>query len=550
MDKNYHDNEELYQRYSHAKGQWYLWRLIYDEAYSYAIPDRNPWPEGAWDGIKKNITVYDITACNSARRLVSRLHSALMPTDMQWFELEAGDVVIDPNQKQVLDEQLQYFSSVIFKALSDSNFALSSYEMLQDLIIGTGAMMMLEHPDEAGVKCKTIAMNRVFPEGDAWDEIRTVWREFLDVDSRDINGIWPNAQLTAAMEMKMKDDECCKFSFVEGVLWDPDKGDYRHVVFEQDSHDIILDLRTPSSPWIVARWSKTSREVGGRGPVIEALPTIRSLNRLVEDILANVALSACPPWMASSDGVFNPYLFNIEPNKIIPVSRASMGDLPLKKLDVSGDVNLGNLEINDLRNMIKDCMFDNPVRPVTAPEQTATEIMIRQQQFIEEIGPAFGRLSIELLPKVINRMIYILQKKGKLPSNLKVDGKTVTLRFKSPLLRGQNIQEIKNLQNYVQIMQSVVGPQMALGSINLDLLPTWLSDNLDVDETLIKSPLEIQQLVQAAQQVTQPQAPNPAQGTTQMLANQAAIQGASPNAGQATGPNPSLPQPQQAGMNQ
>ena len=540
---DYNSEQAILQRYQWAKGQWELWRLIYDEAYSYANPDRNPWPEGQWDGVKKNINVYDITACNSSRRLVSRLHSSLMPSDMQWFELEAGEEVTDPAERKALNAQLQDFGHIIFKTLSDSNFALASYEMLEDLIIGTGAMMALEHPGDVGVKFKTIPINRVYPEGDAWDEINTVWRDFLNMDGRDINGFWPNASITDTMQVRMMDDECARFDFIEGVIYDPERNDYRHIVMECAGKEYILDIRTPSSPWIVARWSKTSREVGGRGPVIEALPTIRSLNRLVEDILSNVALSSCPPWMASSDGVFNPYLFTIEPNKIIPVSRASMGDLPLKKLDVSGDIQLGTLEINDLRQSIKDCLYDNPVRPVDAPEQTATEIMIRQQQFLEEIGPAFGRLSSELLPKIINRVIYILQRRGKLPKQLIIDNKTISMRFKSPLLRGQNVQEIKNLQNYVQIMQSVLGPQMTIGTMNLDMLPQWLCDQLDVDETLIKSPLEIQQLVAQMQNAANPPQTNPAQGSNQLMASQAAIQANSPNNGQNTAPSQPQPNP-------
>lgn len=512
-------DEDLLKRYSDAKGNWFLWRSLYDEAYYYANPDRNPWPIEEFEGTRKNIQVYDITAVNSARRLVSHLHGALMPTGEKWFELEAGSVITNPEQKKQLNQQLQVFSDIIFKTLNDSNFSLASYEMLQDLIIGTGAMMCLEHDNFPGIKFKTISIDNVFPEGDAWDEIETVWREFKDVNHFDITSVWPKAKLSPAMEQEIETNDMAKFDFIEGIIWMPEAKNYRHVVIEEASKHFLVDIRTPSSPWIIARWSKTSKEVGGRGPVVEALPTIRSLNKLIEYIMANVALSTSPPWMATSDGVFNPYLFEIEPNKIIPISRSSMGDLPLKKLDVSGDVRLGSLEVEDLRAQIKDALFDNPIRPVNAPEQTATEIMIRQQQFSEEIGPAFGRLTVELLPKIINRVIFLLQKRGELPKSLKVDNKAITIKYKSPLLRGQNVQNIQNLQNFVSIMQSIAGPQMSLGAINLELLPAYLADQLNVDEILVKSPGEITQMVQNINQQQQQQA------------DQQANQGPPPNVG-------------------
>jgi len=36
------DAKKLYQRYSKAKGDWDNWRSLYDEAYAFAIPQRDP----------------------------------------------------------------------------------------------------------------------------------------------------------------------------------------------------------------------------------------------------------------------------------------------------------------------------------------------------------------------------------------------------------------------------------------------------------------------------------------------------------------------------
>lgn len=502
---------ERMKRYANAKGNWQNWRSIYDEAYAFTIPQKDPWPEMVSEGVRKNIWVYDTTAVTSTRRLVSRLHSSLFPPGEQWFELEAGEYVTDPNEKKELNQQLQLFTTLIFRVLNESNFDLVINELLQDLCIGTGAMMVLESDGTCPVRFKSIATNILYPEGDAFDDIETVWMDRNQIYGRDINGIWPKAKIPDYMQQAMRADPDAKFDFIEGVVYQPEKRNYHHCVVESGMKQYLLDIETPSSPWIVARWSKASNEVGGRGPVLDAMPTIRSLNRLVEDILRNVGLSTSPPWMASSDGVFNPYLFEIQPNKVIPVSRQSMGDLPLQKLDVAGDIRTGTLEINDLRAQIKETLFDNPVRPVQSPSQTATEIMIRQQQFMEEIGPAFGRLSVELSPKVIDRVIFIMQKKGLLPKELKVDSKTINIRYKSPLVRSAQVQKIQNLQNYSSIMQSIVGSELSLGTMNLQLLPAWLGDKLDVDDELIKSPNEVAAMIEELKESQRPVEPTETQ---------------------------------------
>lgn len=514
--------EALQQRYANAKGNWELWRSIYDEAFAYVFPNKDPWPDEQVEGVRKNVQVYDITACNSARRLVSRLHKNLMPADLEWFELEAGDYVIDEVEKQKLNIQLQTFTDIIFRALNDSNFNLVINELLQDLIIGTGGMMILEgDDDEVPIKFKSVAPNLFYPEADAFDTIETVWRDFNKISGRDIKRIWPSATISQSISQVMQSDSCAEFDFIEAFVYLPEKKKYQHIVMEKGSEYRLVDQEVDSSPWVVARWSKASNEVGGRGVVLDAMPTIRSLNLLVEEIMRNVALSTSPPWMASSDGVFNPYLFEIEPNKVIPINQSSMGNLPLQRLDVASDVRMGNLEINDMRSQIKDCLFDNPVRPVDAPKQTATEIMVRQQEFIEEIEPAFGRLSVELMPKIINRSIYILQKKGFLPKELKVDGRYVAIKYKSPLVRGADLQKVQNLVNYSQTLQGLVGAETAVASYNVEKLPSWLADRFEVDPSLIKNEQAVAEMIQTITQANTPANPANDVNPQQQQANDA-----------------------------
>lgn len=499
---------ELLERYGRAKGDWENWRSLYDEAYSYTMPERDPWPEQIAEGTRKNIGVYDTSAVASSRRLVSRLHKSLVPPGERWFSLEAGNSVLNPLQRAALNTQLQNVNDILYKEILKSNFDLIVNELFQDLIIGTGAMMILENDnDDAAFRCKSIPLNRIFPEGDAFDEINTVWREVRDMDGRDIQAFWPNAEIPEEMRQQMRADEMVMYNFQEGFVYHREEKKWRHVVFADGIMECILDEMVESTPWIVARWSKNSQEVGGRGPIIDALPTIRSLNKLVEDILINVGLSTSPPWVAASDGVFNPYLFEIAPNKVIPVSRQSMGNLPLQKLDVSGQINTSSLEVNDMRVQIKDILFDQPLRPVQGPAQTATESMIRHQAFLDEIGPAWGRLQVELLPKAINRIIFILQRKGLLSKHLRVDGNIINIKYKSPLEQSAAMNDVQNLMTYAQNMSQILGPQLMIGTFNLQYLPQWMAEKLQVDPNLIKGPAEVQQALTSFAQSNQQ--PNP-----------------------------------------
>ena len=63
------ESNVVWKRYEAAKTNWENWRSLYDEAYAFAIPNRNPYWDSSEGGEKpvapgrrKNPQVYDISA--------------------------------------------------------------------------------------------------------------------------------------------------------------------------------------------------------------------------------------------------------------------------------------------------------------------------------------------------------------------------------------------------------------------------------------------------------------------------------------------------------
>jgi hypothetical protein len=485
------------------------------EAYDYTFPNKNPYYEEYNDtpGQRRNLQVYDSTLPIGARQLVSKLHANLVPPSLQWFELEPSEIVTDENQKKQIQSYLQTLTTIIYGAINSSNFDLVINEGFHDLIIGTMALQIFATDnDKKPIVFKACPIDNLAPEQDAFDAVNTVWRSFCDINHEDIKRLWPTAKMPESMTLLIEQKKRAKFNFVEGVIYQPKTDTYRVVVLWQDEPAIIVDYETVSSPWVVGRWSKSSREIGGRGPAIEALPTGRTLNMMARFLMEAAAMNATPPWLGFSDGVFNPNTYIIQPNTIIAVSPDSAANMPLQKLDVSGDVQFGELTMNDLRTQINQLLYVDPTRPVQAPSVTATEIMIRQQQFLEEIAPAFARIEIEILPKLISRVIFILMDKGLLPAELmSPEYKDLyRVRFKSPLEQSQQLQDVQTLMQYNQAMQTLVGEEQTVGAYKLPQLPTYLGSKFNIDLDLIKSPEEIEQMLEA---IAAAAMPNPAQNS-------------------------------------
>ena len=74
--------------------------------------------------------------------------------------------------------------------------------------------------------------------------------------------------------------------------------------------------------------------------------------------------------------------------------------------------------------------------PDNMSARSATEIVERMKELAQNLGAAFGRLQNEMVTPVLQRVIYILKKQGrvKIP---KINGREVKITSSSPLAQAQ-----------------------------------------------------------------------------------------------------------------
>ena len=265
-----------------------------------------------------------------------------------------------------------------------------------------------------------------------------------------------------------------------------------------------------SSPFIVARFSKTAGEVYGRGPLIDAIADIKTLNKTKELILKNASLSISGVFLAADDGVLNPQNIKIQPGAIIPVARnggpqgASLAPLPR-----AGDFNTSQIVIQDLTMNIKKILMDDSLPPDTMSARSATEIAQRQRELATNLGSAFGRLMTEIMIPLISRTLYVLDRQGFIRMPLKVNGVQVKVVPVSPLAEAPKMEEVNQLLNFMQIANAM-GP-MGQTSLNISEIVDFIAEKMGIDARLLNTPEEQQamldQMQQAAMAEQQPEMP-------------------------------------------
>lgn len=485
------------------------WRSLYEAAYEYALPQRNLY-DGSWEsgtrGKTKGNNVFDATAVHATQRFANRMQSGLFPPDKKWMDLQPGTDIPEEKADQVR-QALHIYSERFFSILRQSNFDLAIGEFLMDLAIGTAAMMVQPGDGDSKIRFTPIPSFLLALEEGADGSVQNVFRK-VKMPPENIKPTWPDAELSPDLEKLLEDKPTEPIILNEGTIFDIDDQQWRYYVWYKSSEtesDIILERDMKRSPWIVSRFMKIAGEVMGRGPVLSALPDIKTLNKTLELLLKNASINIAGVYTAIDDGVLNPQTIRIVPGAIIPVSRNGGPQGPsLQPLPRSGDLQLSQVIIQDLRMNIKKIMLDDSLPPDNMSARSATEIVERMRELATNLGSAFGRLITETMVPLVRLVLDIMDEEGLIDLPLKVDGLEVQIIPVSPLAQAQNLDEVQNVLQWLGIA-SQLGP-VGLATANMENISDWVANQLGVPVDLRTTIEEREEAIQMAAQAQDIQA--------------------------------------------
>lgn len=501
--------EILRKRYNSAKYVADLWIPIMQACFFYAVPFRNRYylPGKEFQGTIQNIRVYDTTAVEAVKTFVSDIHSSMTPPQVQWGFLEVDEAMVDnpsdENNLAIIEEAqliLNAYMRRLFTYIHASNFDVVINECYFDLSIGTAALVINQHTDEMPFLCTSIPMDKLAIEEAVNGNIESWFRTWQNLKIAELHTRWPGIRITDGLSMLMASDpDAVVRNVYEGVAYfcnQPKK--YCYAVWVDN--DLLYCQWLESSPGIVWRFQKTNNETWGRGPVMEALPSIISLNEMARVELASANLNTFRPYMGFSDAVFNPHTFKLEPFTIIPIAPiGTTGQVPLIPLPNSADPNFAQMTMADLRMQIKALLYaEQPQDSRSVQPQTAYELSLKQQTLAEKIGPLFSRNQQEFLWPVIKRFAYILNSMGKLPYP-EVGGVPIRFKYRSPLALAKGRADVERFTQWVQLMQGTMGPDATMLYVNPKTTPYMLAEMMQVDERFINKPNDVKKVAQQVQ---------------------------------------------------
>ena len=113
-----------------------------------------------------------------------------------------------------------------------------------------------------------------------------------------------------------------------------------------------------------------------------------------------------------------------------------MGSAGLQPIQAAGSFDVAQLVLGDMRNNIKRALYNDMLGDPNRTPASATEIAERMADLSRRIGSAFGRLQVELVQPVLQRVVHILKKQGRIEVPT-INGREVKIRSVSPLAQAQ-----------------------------------------------------------------------------------------------------------------
>lgn len=498
--------EKLLQKVNKLRGDRQQWVAYLDEVYRYAMPDRNTFTDYE-AGQKKDNHIFDSTAVVATNNFVSRIQSLMVKPWSKWFLFEAGSSIPEEDRKGI-NEDLEKIEDIVYEEINYSNFAEQMSSSFYDLAASTGVIMVRENTkdnSQSSIVFESIPLADVMLGRSSYGDVRTVFRD-IKLPVCQIKPKWKLKNLPEELKDLEEREPDTMIDLVEGVEYNEDKGNYNFILFEKstESESMLIDQEIDESPFIVFREFVTPGETYGRGRLMNILGDVKSANKIMEYTLASAAMSISGVYTAVNDGVFNVNTARFAPGAVIPVTSNASNNPTIQPLQQASDLNVSQFELQELRGNINEVMLTMPLGKVEDVKgRTATEMSIRQNDFLQTSAAGFNRLQTELLGMIVRKVTNILKKLGKIEP-IDINGKEVKVRYKSPISQIQGNEELQKIQQFLEFVGAM--PEDAANMlVDFQKIPQDVLEHLDLPEKFIRDKEEVQQIIQQQQMMAMQQ---------------------------------------------
>ncbi len=485
------DYDKLTSKKSQLLRKW-------DDLSKYVLPSHSRFlSEAANEETERQEDVYDTTAMRANEVLASSLHGGLTPPTAEWFKLSIRNKEIDKTGKLWLETAAKKALS----ALNESNFITAISRSYLDLGAFCTAALWLDD-ESKGLTFGRLKFTNIHLKNLVFQEGVSGKAEFVWIESKmpAINAVNMYDSAKMPMVAKKASEDKTRHEDVKFIIYcaaqmadDGSVKGYKTVVVSREDKAIVDTKISVTAPFMVVRWQQSTGEVWGTGCGMRALPDIRVINQAKYMELSAYDESINRGYVTTQRNLVN--------NDIDRKGVTIVQDInKLKPLNEgSYNWNVVQLKGEEIQSSIRSMFYeDRLVLPQTTGD-TATEFRIRYDLLQRQLAPIMGRLQVELLNPIIERVIALMVEGGALtspPSSI-TDDDSLDIEYTAPLVRSRQSQEIEAINQWVGSIAGLVELYPNIRHIIDDeRIGRRMAEALDIPAEIINDAEKVAEMVQ------------------------------------------------------
>lgn len=430
------------------------WESMWEQVARLVLPRSDDFRSKHSPGTQRNQHQYDAFPMAALDKFAAAIEAGLMPRTATWHKLTTGDDDLDEQHdvKVYLDELNQILWDTRYSPRA--NFASQAHEVRLGLgAFGTGCMLV-EAREGGGVQYKAIHLSEVFIAENWEGMIDVVHRKFC-LTARQAVQVFGDQVPEKILKQYQAGNFNEKSEFLHAVMprddFEPGRLDAKGKRFAgyyiySEGKQVVKEEGYHEQPYIVSRYSLSTRETYGRSPAIQLLPDIAMLQEMRRTTIEAANMAVDPPVLLPDDAISE---FDLQPGSRNYGAVDEQGNRLAHPWNAGVDVGLGLEMISDTRNQIDDGFMGIYFRVLLEnPNMTATQAMLIAQQQGQMTAPVIGRLQTEWLGPLIRRESGILYRQGRHPEmpqalrdHLQSKGESLAIEYVSPMTRAARSEE-------------------------------------------------------------------------------------------------------------
>ena len=457
-------------------------------------------------------------AWQAAQVFSAGIMSGLTPPSRQWFKFGFSDPELnkDVGATKVLDQRQEIMQAV----LAGSNFYNSVHSCYLELPFGQAPLAIF--PDaEKGVRFQSLTIGTYALEVGGDGTVQRLLRRYRLTLEQIVESFGQDAlpyRYKAQFDQNRFDNKKYTVYWLVEPNRDREPGKigrlnmpYRSMYWMKGSNDNewLYVGGFEEFPVPVARYIVTGMDAYGKGPGWFAEGDVNALQVMKKDQLLGIEMGVKPPVTVTHD-VMNYGGVNMYPGGMTKMSDANSAVRPL--FQVGLDIDHVSAEITLTKDDIKRAyaadlflMLDN----IDNGQMTAREIVERQQEKLQQLGPVVQRLQDEFLNNILERVYNILDRSGifpPIPDDVleTLSGKEMKIEYISPLAQAQKMSGLVNIEQAVSFTLQIAQAWPDAVKV-IDPLATVekYMELLGAPAAMRRSEEEVQQMIQAEQEAMQ-----------------------------------------------